>query len=522
MFASIKFAIRTIYTLFINLFTLVSFSKGPRLSVTPFPVDLESGLELQEPSQAASCVPSPRSVSILPGPNQVTDHHCFSPRQTGAVSGTARLPIFETRKFSPSPTTPPRNPLPPLQRFVFPAYPSFRSNSDSFHSVIASPVSRPGSARSASSSTSDGVRSQSSSAYSSQAHVTPPAKKKTHRKQSPIVWFKSVPTGASGSSSSLSSLPSVGSSVSIHSLHRHRSIRRNSFQGIKRDPSLSYRRFTARSSCQSRVLRPHSEDPVSIVRKVFVECGTEVDTEGGGARARLINRETVRSFGGMEIVNEEEEEEELFSARQRNLRKMQESVSASSCSTPESAGPPTPAPHCDSVSPAVASACLSEVFSDISLPPSMSSHLPYLCNRASLGLGISLPSAGFVSSKVQNSQLTTRSSSLFVDQRVSVVTWSDLVSFSSYGLNVIDDIQEKDEMDNSTTSQEMDVQELKREGNEEPVGESRYLDNDSVEESSTDLAAVLDSISILVEQGLDARLLLSPPRQFRRIETSCP
>ncbi|KAF9076834.1 hypothetical protein BDP27DRAFT_1312666 [Rhodocollybia butyracea] len=430
-------------------------------------------------------------------------------------------------------------PLPPLRQFVFPAFPDYIASSQSIHSVAASPVKhvvdRPPSVYSASSASSD-VRSQSSSA-SSKVYATPPTMKKTHRKQSPLVWFKdaSEVTGT-GSSSSLSSMQSATSSMSISSLRRPRSGHRNSLQGMKPDPSLSYKRYTARSSSDVRqskrlvkLSRPPSEDLVSIVRKVFVECGSEVDTEGGGARARLINRETARSFGGMEIVDEEEEEEELFpppaekeqgqhaySSHPNTLRivdegnegglfyqphhveQSSEPHSPSSCSsTPDSTGPLTPIlPSSLFGSPKIImSSC--PVRSE---PLMVTTQLPYL-NRTSVvlsGLGISLPSDGSFP-EVQGTANT-----MDAEKRVSVVTWSDLVSFSSYGLN-------------TTSQSDTDILEEEQASIlEEYLDEGEQLTANSLEDSDsgTELAAVLDSMSLLVGRGLDARLLLSPPRQF--------
>ncbi|KAE9410163.1 hypothetical protein BT96DRAFT_913001 [Gymnopus androsaceus JB14] len=486
----------TIYTFFAYIYTFVLPSKRPRhASVTPYPTDLECG------TQDVSFVSRSASNPSLADSTKASDHHCFS---------SVDLSPSHIRHSGPPPTAPPQIPLPPLQRFVFPAYPTFRSNnsSHSIHSVSASPVSfiteRPGSP---SSSNSD-VRSQSSAYSPSRACATP--SKKTHKKQSPILWFNLSSISGSGSSSSLSSIQSAGSSISIPSLHRHRAVPLGALQGVKSDPSLSYKRRTARSARQSRLpghSRPISEDPVSIVRKVFVECGSEFDTEGG-ARARLMNRETARSFGGMEIVAEEDEEEELFYCHSRHVEKQENSSTNSSCSTPElSAGPLTPVSHCLPLTPEIATPSdASNMHFDSNM---VTTQLPYLRDSIALSvLGLSSPSTDSLSDKVQGRHLTARFSRMCAEQRVSVVTWSDLVSFSSYGLDVIANTREEEE-------------EEEEEQEEKSLEEEEYLADNSLEDSGADLAAVLDSMSVLVGQGLDASLLLSPPRQFCHLVESC-
>ncbi|KAJ4478307.1 hypothetical protein J3R30DRAFT_3480417, partial [Lentinula aciculospora] len=544
----------TIYTFFAYIYTLLF--KSPQQSylnsISPFPIDLECGSDLREATQGWNFL---LMISLL----QITFRHpnrlglsfvlvpppsaSNSPCPTVPPSLDFRCSGLQERHFPPCDPTdssaeiqetsipqtcpsgspralpPPQMPFPPLQRFVFPAYASFCSNksSHSIRSVAASPVKtlteRPSSTYSASSTNSD-VRSQSSSGCSSQTCATLSVKKKTHRKQSPIFWYKDVLT--LGPSSSLSSMQSTY-------LRRHRSIHRRSFQSIKHDPSMSYKHYSARSSRHIRQStlpapsRPLSEDPVSIVRKVFIECGSEVDTEGGGARARLMNRQTARSFGGMEIVDEEEEEEEKeqsFSVDSYILETSQDHSSASCYSTPDSNGPPTPATYCSPPMPEIIAPMLETKHPDFLVPTSKSkTQLPYLQDTCFPGLGLEQPSSDSLSNKLQDRPLSYRVSSLYADQRVSVVTWSDLVSFSSYGLSMLDDggQTENEEVEDSYAIYEKD--------SEEDRSLERFNDNDDLvnnplEDSGADLAAVLDSMSILVDLGLDARLLLSPPRQF--------
>lgn len=520
MIGFFKSAFSTIYTFFVRLYTLIFPSKEPRLSsLTPYPVDLEFGpvaaqgwfynigfsnRHNRSNLSLVSCSAShPSSVQSDP---EVLDHHCFSSVSTG---------------HSTPPTALPRMPLPPLQRFVFPAHPSYQSNT-SIHSVSASPVSyitgRPRSSHSASSnnSASDAL-SQSSTYSSSRVQATPPSKK-IHKKQSPIVWFKDISSivSGSGSSSSLTSMQSAGSSASNPSIHRHRAVPLRAFRSMKHNSSLSYKRRTARSIKAARQFkapghsRPPSEDPVSIVRKVFVECGTEVDTEGGGARARLMNRETARSFGGMEIVAEEDEEDEPFYCRSRHAEKAQKKEnspsSPTSCySLPESTAPSTPVSHCLPLTPDVATSSPQpkmQFDSDIlMIPNSRSSQLPYLMDHSRLGMPLS--SADSLCEEVQGCPTTTRFSRLCSKQRVSVVTWSDLVSFSSYGLDLMAEPRDEDEGEEQQQKDKIEHHQEKRE----------YLADNSMDDSGVDLAAVLDSMSILVGQGLDPKLLLSPPRQ---------
>ncbi|KAF5390651.1 hypothetical protein D9757_002640 [Collybiopsis confluens] len=524
MAAFINSVVNTIYTFFAYLFTLFSSSKGPRLSVTPFPADLECGSQHRDP-QHGDAKRVQHLISGSMGVAELAHHHCVSPNQGSPRSYPGQSINSEPfTRGSLSKNHPSQMPFPPLQPFAFPAYPCARKNSDSTHSAFASPISRPGSAISAASSASDAA-SHSCSVYSSHVYVTPP-RKKTHRKQSPIVWFKK-PADITGawSSSSLSSIQSLGSSISVSSVQRHRHGRCNSLQSIKHDPSMSYRRFTARSSRQkktARDARPHSEDHVAIVRKVFVECGSEVDVEGGGARARLINRETVRSFGGMEVVDEEEEDEEP--CRDGTMKLV--GSSSSNCSTPESTVPLTPVLRSRSCSEpaAIVLSHPSEILSGSSLSPSMSTQLPYLNDRESMTLSSSLSiplSPKLWSSQVQNRHLTARFSTLLCENpRVSVATWSDLVSFSSYGLNMMgDDTQQESKVENNA-GMGARAQDCKWALNFGSVREeNECLVNDSIEDSGADLAAVLDSISMLVGHGLDATLLLAPPRQFSRVDT---
>ncbi|KAJ3932533.1 MAG: hypothetical protein NXY57DRAFT_1002502 [Lentinula lateritia] len=401
-------------------------------------------------------------------------------------------------------------PLPPLQRFVFPNYPVLCGNksSHSICSVAASPVKtlkeRP--ASSCSASTNSDVRSQLSSACSSHPYVTPPVKK-THKKQSPIVWFRDI-----SSTSSLNSIQSISRSNS----RRHRSTHRHSLQSIKHNPCMSYKHHTVRLSKVARQnSQPPSEDPVSIVRKVFVECGSEVDTEGGGARARLMNRQTARSFGGMEIVDEEEEEKEQSFRGPCVQETSQDQSIVSSYSTPDSTGPPTPASYCFSPAAEISARALEANNVEILVPSN--TQLPYLRNQSSAplqSLGIALPSTDTLSNKLQDQTLPSRLSKLYADHRVSVVTWSDLVSFSSYGLDMIDDHgQAEKEKFHDDSSIYYDESWNENRSLEEFDGDEDLVTN-SLENSGIDLTAVLDSMSILVGQGLDARLLLSPPRQF--------
>ncbi|KAJ4497796.1 hypothetical protein C8R41DRAFT_821148 [Lentinula lateritia] len=306
-----------IYTFFVNIYTLISYPKSRPNAITPFFADLECGTDFREtPLGVANGANAPRGYNKGPLVPQI----CPS---------------------SPSLAAPSQMPLPPLQRFVFPNYPVLCGNksSHSICSVAASPVKtlkeRP--ASSCSASTNSDVRSQLSSACSSHPYVTPPVKK-THKKQSPIVWFRDI-----SSTSSLNSIQSISRSNS----RRHRSTHRHSLQSIKHNPCMSYKHHTVRLSKVARQnSQPPSEDPVSIVRKVFVECGSEVDTEGGGARARLMNRQTARSFGGMEIVDEEEEEKEQSFRGPCVQETSQDQSIVSSYSTPDSTGPPTPASYC--------------------------------------------------------------------------------------------------------------------------------------------------------------------------------
>ncbi|KAJ4481743.1 hypothetical protein C8J55DRAFT_61476 [Lentinula edodes] len=478
----------TIYTFFVNIYTLISSPKARLDAVTPFFADLECGTDLRElPLRVPNGADAPRC------PNK-------------------GFPVPQICTSSPSAAAPSQMPLPPLQRFAFPNYPVLCSNqsSHSICSVAASPVKtlpeRP--ASSCSASTNSDVRSQLSSACYSHPYITPPVKKKTHKKQSPIVWFRDI--------SSTSSLNSI-QSISHSNFRRHRPARRHSLQSIKHNPCMSYKHHSARFSKVARqTSRPLSEDPVSIVRKVFVECGSEVDTEGGGARARLMNRQTARSFGGMEIVNEEEEEKEQSFSRPCIQETSQDQSFMSSYSTPDSTGPPTPPSYCFSPI-AETSARASEANNVEILVPRFNTQLPYLRNQSPAplqSLGITLPSTDTLSDKLQDQRLPPRLSKLYADHRVSVVTWSDLVSFSSYGLDMIDDHgqaeKEKFQDDSSiyydeSWNEDRSLEEF--DGNEDLV-------TNSLEDSGIDLTAVLDSMSILVGQGLDARLLLSPPRQF--------
>ncbi|KAJ3989593.1 hypothetical protein F5890DRAFT_1484636 [Lentinula detonsa] len=249
---------------------------------------------------------------------------------------------------------------------------------------------------------------------------------------------------------------------------------------------------------------------------MFVECGSEVDAEEGGARARLMNRQTARSFGGMEIVNEEDEDKEEFcSLGPHLLETSQEHSLASFYSTYDSPGLPTPASCCSPLTPETIAPCAPKTknfgsFVAISKP---NTQLPYLQNQVSAtlsGLGITLPSTGSLSDEPQTKSSEPRFSTLHADHRVSVVTWSDLVSFSSYGISMMDDDaqEEQDEMqdDYLVYHTEDKIQ--------EEFDDNEDLGDNSLEDSGVDLAAVLASMSILIGQGLDARLLLSPPRQF--------
>ncbi|KAJ4001815.1 hypothetical protein F5050DRAFT_1721653 [Lentinula boryana] len=311
------------------------------------------------------------------------------------------------------------------------------------------------------------------------------------------------------SSSSLSSVQTIGSN-----LRRHRSIHRRSLQSIKHDTDMSFKQ-SIRSSKFARQSRPLSEDPVSVVRKMFVECGSEVDAEEGGARARLMNRQTARSFGGMEIVNEEDEDKEESFSLGPHLETSQEHSLASFYSTSDSSGPPTPASCCSPLTPETIAPCAPQAknfgsFVAISKP---NTQLPYLQNQVSAtlsGLGITLPSTGSLSDEPQTQSSEPRFSTLHADHRVSVVTWSDLVSFSSYGISMMDDdVQEEQE----ETQVDCFIYHAEDKIQEEFDDNEDLIDN-SLEDSGADLAAVLASMSILIGQGLDARLLLSPPRQF--------
>ncbi|KAJ3921835.1 hypothetical protein F5877DRAFT_75788 [Lentinula edodes] len=473
-----------IYTFFVNIYTLISSPKSRLNAVTPFFADLECGTNLRE-----------TPLSVPNGANAPRDYN------EGPL-------VPQICPSSPPPAAPSQMPLPPLQRFVFPNYPVLCSNksSHSICSVAASPVKtlteRP--ASSCSTSTNSDVRSVLSSACSPHPYVTPPAKK-THKKQSPIVWFRDI--------SSTSSVNSI-QSTSHSNFRRHRSIHRHSLQSIKHNPCMSYKHHSARWSKVARqTSRPLSEDPVSIVRKVFVECGSEVDTERGGARARLMNRQTARSFGGMEIVDEEEEEKEQSFSEPCIQETSQDQSIISSYSTPDSTGPPTPASYCFSPVAEISARALEANNVEILVPSN--TQLPYLRNQSSAplqSLGITLLSTDTLSDKLQDQTLPSRLSKLYADHRVSVVTWSDLVSFSSYGLDMIDDHAEKEKFHDDSSiyydeswNEDRSLEEF--DGNEDLV-------TNSLEDSGIDLTAVLDSMSILVGQGLDARLLLSPPRQF--------
>ncbi|KAJ3854794.1 hypothetical protein EV368DRAFT_80261 [Lentinula lateritia] len=472
----------TIYTFFVNIYTLILSPKSRLNAVTPFFADLECGTDLRETSLSVpNSANAPRSYNKGP----LVPQNCPS---------------------APSPAAPSQMPL--LQRFVFPNYPVLCSNksSHSIRSVAASPVKTLTErlASSCSASANSDSRSQLSSACSSHPYVTPPVKK-THKKQSPIVWFRDV--------SSTSSLNSI-QSISHSNFRRHRSTHRHSLQSFKHNPCMSYKHHSARLSKVTRqTSRPLSEDPVSIVRKMFVECGSEVDAEGGGARARLMNRQTARSFGGMEIVDEEEEKEQSFSGPCIQETSQDQSI-ISSYSTPDSTGPPTPASYC--FSPVAEISARARKADNVEIPvPRFNTQLPYLRTQSSAplqSLGITLPSTDTLSDKLQDQTVPSRLSTLYADHRVSVVTWSDLVSFSSYELDMIDDQAEKEKFhdDSSiyydeTWNEDRSLEEF--DGNEDLV-------TNSLEDSGIDLTAVLDSMSILVGQGLDARLLLSPPRQF--------
>ncbi|KAJ3841497.1 hypothetical protein F5878DRAFT_669184 [Lentinula raphanica] len=508
----------TIYTLFAYLYTLIFPSK---LYVSPFSVDLECGPDFREQAQNVSFVlvsPPQRSAlrSSPPNPNPSASvsgdlsgiragpplgtHESNGPKEEQlAMSQCSSSPIIE-----PSQT---QTPLPRLQQFVFPAYPSFCSNSSShsIRSVAASPIKtltdRPGSSHSDSLSNSD-VCSQISSACSSMGSCsTPVSKKKTHKKQSPIVWVKSDMAKLGLSSSNMQTIGS--------NLRRHPSIHRRSFnQNLKHDPSMSFKYRSVRASRFARHSRSLSDDPVSIVRKVFVECGSEVDSEGGGARARLMNRQTARSFGGMEIVDEEGEDKEDYISL--GLQTLPQESSPASCYTPSS--PPTPASCYSPVTPEPSAPC---TFKETRAEPVVvtckpPTQLPYLHATLS-GLGITLGhSNDSLSDELQSHPSKTRFSTLHPDHRVSVVTWSDLVSFSSYGINMMDDnAQEGNEQIQGNY-----VAYSAQDGIPEELEDNADLANNSLEDSGAELAAVLDSMSILVGQGLDASLLLSPPRQF--------
>ncbi|KAJ3736517.1 hypothetical protein DFJ43DRAFT_1036330 [Lentinula guzmanii] len=312
------------------------------------------------------------------------------------------------------------------------------------------------------------------------------------------------------SSSSLSSVQTIGTN-----LRRHRSIHHRSFQSIKHDTGMSLKQ-SIRSSKFARQSRPLSEDPVSVVRKMFVECGSEVDAEEGGARARLMNRQTARSFGGMEIVNEEDEDkEESCSLGPHLLETSQEHSLASFYSTSDSSGPPTPASCCSPLTPETIASCAPKTknfgsFVAISKP---NTQLPYLQNQVSAtlsGLGITLPSTGSLSDEPQTQSSEPRFSTLHADHRVSVVTWSDLVSFSSYGTSMMDDDAQEEQEEMQDDYFIYDAEDKIQ----EEFDDNEDLGDNSLEDSGADLAAVLASMSILIGQGLDARLLLSPPRQF--------
>ncbi|KAJ3829251.1 hypothetical protein F5880DRAFT_1502502 [Lentinula raphanica] len=443
----------TIYTLFAYLYTLIFPSK---LYVSPFSVDLECGPDFREQAQNVSFVlvsPPQRSAlrSSPPNPNP-------SASVSGDLSGIRAGPPLGTHESngpkeeqlamsqcSSSPIIEPpqtQTPLPRLQQFVFPAYPSFCSNSSShsIRSVAASPIKtltdRPGSSHSDSLSNSD-VCSQISSACSSMGSCsTPVSKKKTHKKQSPIVWVKSDMAKLGLSSSNMQTI----------------------------------------------------DDPVSIVRKVFVECGSEVDSEGGGARARLMNRQTARSFGGMEIVDEEGEDKEDYISL--GLQTLPQESSPASCYTPSS--PPTPASCYSPVTPEPSAPC---TFKETRAEPVVvtckpPTQLPYLHATLS-GLGITLGhSNDSLSDELQSHPSKTRFSTLHPDHRVSVVTWSDLVSFSSYGINMMDDnAQEGNEQIQGNY-----VAYSAQDGIPEELEDNADLANNSLEDSGAELAAVLDSM----------------------------
>ncbi|THU89678.1 hypothetical protein K435DRAFT_283594 [Dendrothele bispora CBS 962.96] len=391
--------IHNIYTFFSYLYTLLFgtlFSRKPvrQGTITPYPLDLECGRSNTRADSGETSVVMPgvfqNELMSSPVPASPTMSPSMSTPITPPSPRNHALSLYAFR-YNPAgiqPTmsahselSPPASPVTPTA-FRLPGHspqPGFTHRSVSMSSIstnnhsnalpsdpshLATHCQGPSTSSNCSSvCASDAPSNQSNiaspcSAVSTSSHSRSSSRVR-HRKQKALIWSKDMSTitmsaSTSSVSSATSSLSPGHSNLGNPQYHypgsrqsgrppRYRTTPLSPLSHIKHDPSVSYKRNTARMSTatrkQSRALSQistRSEDPVSVVRKAFGEMRTSQDKHTTVCIRARINRETAKSFGGMDIVDEEEEGDES----QNQVESETGSTAGSVCSTPSSLGPP--------------------------------------------------------------------------------------------------------------------------------------------------------------------------------------
>uniref|UniRef100_A0A0W0GAW9 Uncharacterized protein n=1 Tax=Moniliophthora roreri TaxID=221103 RepID=A0A0W0GAW9_MONRR len=365
------------------------------------------------------------------------------------------------------------------------------------------------------------------SIHSNAVAVTPPQRSAyvpTHRKQSPIVWYKdmsllvaSASISSSSSSSSRASghtrieggrganfsLPShIGQFRYPYQYHQrscsHTPVGKISPLNMKTRPnpmqSLSF--HFPPPTLLSPLTQDHinspvnpmeysdlSQDVIALVRRVIADASDEDIGDGDSARA-LVSRETIRSLARMEVLDEAEEEGAVSSVsisppyadQAENFVEEKESGARGDCSelVPYSPSNKSPiSPHILTPVTSLADPDNSDI--SISREADGTAYLPYPRNEdypGPIGIakyGTTTPISGMASGDKLGSSVSLKATPLpwspptrrgdrfsypstynfrpyqyYADRRVSVaVSWSDLVTFSSYTLDVLADDHEE-------------------------------------------------------------------------------
>ncbi|KAF5341595.1 hypothetical protein D9758_014060 [Tetrapyrgos nigripes] len=378
-----------IYTFFTYIYTLIFGSLSTRkprrqATLTPYPIDLECG---SNPNNSSHIMTGSilKNEPLMASPSPMTPVPPPSPHDHTFALNTFRYnPAKTPSGHPPSTHAVPSSPIVASRAPVFPSLHNQHQNAEAllysrdFGSSHRKPPSTASAAPSGHSSPSTPKTNRSLSSYSGGSVSTSSRCRNRHRKQSPLIWDKDMSIIAA--SVSISSINSRGSSLGpgrrgsqqpqppnphLHS-HRQRTSPVSPLSYLKHDPSISYKRNAARISTSSKrhlqtKIQLHEatsqEDPVSVVRKVFGDVQLDEEKQGAARVRARIKRDTDKSFGGMDVLTEEDEDEEQDEGEEQGQYQSQsrsaslalsipDSRPFSACSTPSTLGPITPrTPH---------------------------------------------------------------------------------------------------------------------------------------------------------------------------------